>query len=237
MYEDDALIAVDKPAGLLTVPLERRPDAPSVLEMLRDRFRSHGRRRTFVVHRIDQDTSGLVLFAKDERAQRALIAQFKRREPDRVYLAVVRGVPQPPRGTWRDRIVWDQKALIQKRARAGDADAEDAISDYRVVEPLGDAALLEVRLRTGRRNQVRIQAALRGHPLVGEQRYADGEAGRRTLRFGRQALHAWRLTFSHPSDGRQMRLEADPPPDFMDLLARLRARTTPGRGHRRGPAF
>ena len=230
-------MAIDKPAGLLTVPLERKPDAPSVLGMLEDRFRSHGRRRAFVVHRIDQDTSGLVLFAKDERTQQALVGQFKRREPERVYLALVRGVPEPPEGTWRDRIVWDRKALIQKRARASDKDAEDAISDYRVVEALGDAALVEVQLRTGRRNQIRIQAALRGHPLVGDRRYVSGEADANAAAFGRQALHAWRLTFIHPSDGREIRLEADPPPDFTDLLNRLRARARTRVVPRRDPAF
>jgi 23S rRNA pseudouridine1911/1915/1917 synthase len=224
VYEDDALMAIDKPAGLLTVPLERRPGRASVLGMLRERFRSRGRqRRIFVVHRIDQDTSGLVVFAKDEATQHALIHQFRRREPERVYLAIVRGVPQPPEDTWRDRIVWDRKALIQKRARAADRDAEEAISNYRVAEELGDAALLEVRLQTGRRNQIRIQAALHGHPLLGDRRYAD-ETVVGTIRFGRQALHAWRLTFRHPTDGRELRLESDPPPDFADLLARLRAR-------------
>jgi 23S rRNA pseudouridine1911/1915/1917 synthase len=219
------------------VPLERKPGAPSALGMLKERFRSHGRRRIFVVHRIDQDTSGLVLFAKDEHAQHVLISQFKRREPDRVYLAIVHGVPEPRQGSWSDRIVWDRKALIQKPARAGDRDADDAISEYRVVEPFREAALLEVRLRTGRRNQIRIQAALRGHPLVGERRYGNDDAHRDRIRFERQALHAWRLTFSHPEDGREIALQADVPPDFNDLLKRLRARA--GRPAKRypGPAF
>lgn len=221
IYEDDSLIVVNKPAGLLAVPLERNPAVPSVFDRLEERFRSHGKRRPFVVHRIDQDTSGLVVFAKDARAQKALADQFKRREPERVYWAVVHGRPDPPRGTWRDRLVWDTRALIQKRAREGD----EAISDYRVVESLRDASLIEVRLRTGRRNQIRIQAALRGHPLVGERRYV-AEGGRvRAIPFGRQALHAWRLTFRHPVDGRSIELEAPPPADFADLLARLRLRT------------
>ena len=99
--------------------------------------------------------------------QRVLVDHFRRREPERVYLAVVHGRPNPTTGTWRDRLVWNAKALIQRVARPGDSDAEEAISDYKVVEELRNASLLEVRLRTGRRNQIRIQTAIRGHALVG----------------------------------------------------------------------
>jgi 23S rRNA pseudouridine1911/1915/1917 synthase len=222
VYEDDWMIVVDKPAGILSVPLERNPGVPSVAEQLVERFRSHGKRRPFVVHRIDQDSSGLVVFAKDARAQKALVDQFKRREPERVYLAVVHGELDPPSGTWRDRLVWDERALIQKAARPSDRDAEDAISEYRVVERLRGASLVEVRLQTGRRNQIRIQAALRGHPLVGERRYVSPQATPGAVRFRRQALHAWRLAFRHPRDGREVELEAPIPPDIAELLVRLR---------------
>ena len=173
VYEDDWLIVVNKPAGLLSVPLERNPGVPSVLEFLVDRFRSHGKRRPFVVHRIDQDSSGLVLFAKDLDSRHALLQQFKRRTPERIYQAVVHGHVHPPNGSWHDRLVWDTKALIQKPAARGDDNAEGAVSEYSVVELLKRASLVEVRLRTGRRNQIRIQAALRGHPLVGERRYTS----------------------------------------------------------------
>jgi 23S rRNA pseudouridine1911/1915/1917 synthase len=226
VFEDDDLIAVNKPAGLLSVPLERKRDAPSVYEQIEARLRSHGKRRPFVVHRIDQDTSGLVVFAKHADAQRQLKAQFARREPDRVYLAVVYGHPRPDSGTWRDRLVWDARALIQKETHPRDREGTDAISEYRVVETFRDASLIEVRLHTGRRNQIRIQARLRGHTLVGEERYIYGPDTLRTIAFGRQALHAWRLRFQHPADGRTMRFEAPPPGDFKDLLARLRR---PGR--------
>lgn len=229
LHEDDSIVVINKPAGLLSVPLERNPAAPSALERLEDRYRSHGKQRLFVVHRIDQDTSGLVVFARNSSAQRVLVEQFKRREPERVYWAIVHGHPDPPGGLWRDRLAWNSKALIQKVAAPGDADAEEAISDYTVVEGLRDASLLEVRLRTGRRNQIRIQAALRGHPLVGERRYLSDSPPASLIHFERQALHALRLTFRHPRDGRTITLEAPPPPDFADLLARLRIR------FRRGP--
>ena len=224
VYEDDVLIVVNKPAGLLTVPLERKHDVPSVYDQIEQRFRSHGKRRPLAVHRIDQDTSGLVVFAKHADAQRALKDQFKRREPARVYWAVVYGTPEPVEGTWRDFLVWDERALIQKETHPKDPRATEAISTYRVVESFPGASLIEVSLRTGRRNQIRIQARLRGHTLVGEDRYVYGPATLRPIDFGRQALHAHRLTFRHPADERLLDFEAPPPPDFLDLLTRLRRR-------------
>ncbi len=224
VFEDDSLLVVNKPAGLLAVPLERKSDASSVYEQIRDHFRSRGKRRPLVVHRIDRDTSGLVVFAKDALAQERLKAQFKRREPERVYLAVVYGHPTPAAGTWRDHLVWDDKALIQKETHPRDPQASDAISDYRVLERFRDTSLVEVRLRTGRRNQIRIQARLRGHTLVGERRYVYGPDTLRTIAFERQALHAYRLAFRHPVDGRPLEFEAPLPPDLLALLERLRRR-------------
>jgi 23S rRNA pseudouridine1911/1915/1917 synthase len=224
VYEDDVLIVVNKPAGLLTVPLERNHDVPSVYDQIEQRFRSHGKRRPLAVHRIDQDTSGLVVFAKHADAQRTLKDQFKRREPVRVYWAVVYGAPEPAEGTWRDFLVWDEKALIQKETHPKDPRGSEAISKYKVLESFPGASLIEVSLRTGRRNQIRIQARLRGHTLVGEDRYVYGPETLRPIDFGRQALHAHRLAFCHPLDQRVLDFEVPPPADFLDLLTRLRRR-------------
>ena len=221
IYEDDRLLVVDKPAGLLAVPLERREDAASVFELLAGHLKGK-RRRPFVVHRIDRDTSGLVVFTKDAGTQHALRDQFKRREPERVYLAVVYGRPHPPEGSWRDRLVWDTRALIMKETHPHDPAGKDAISDYRVVEAFETTSLVEVRLQTGKRNQIRLQARLRGHTLVGEQRYVYGPDELRPIAFGRQALHAHRLTFRHPADGRTVQFESPLPADLQALLARLR---------------
>jgi 23S rRNA pseudouridine1911/1915/1917 synthase len=223
VYEDDDLLVVDKPPGLLAVPLEHKANAPSVFDRLEDHFRSRGKRKPLVVHRIDRDTSGLVVFAKTLRAQETLKEQFKRREPERVYWAVVYGQPSPPQGTWRDHLVWDTKALIQKETHRNDPRASDAISEYRVLETFEAASLIEVRLRTGRRNQIRIQARLRGHTLVGEKRYVYGPDEIRTIAFERQALHAHRLSFLHPADARRLTFESPPPADFQALLDRLRS--------------
>jgi 23S rRNA pseudouridine1911/1915/1917 synthase len=229
VHEDDVLLVLNKPAGLLSVPLARKAAASSVYEQLEQYFRSHHKRRPFVVHRIDRDTSGLVLFAKDARTQAALKAQFRRREPERVYWAIVYGHPDPPQGTWRDHLVWDTKALIQKETHPHDRRATEAISEYRVLERFRDASLIEVRLQTGKRNQIRIQARLRGHTLIGERRYVSPET-RRPIAFSRQALHAYRLAFRHPADGRLLRFEAPPPADFAALLARLRGARPDGVG-------
>jgi 23S rRNA pseudouridine1911/1915/1917 synthase len=225
VHEDDLLLVVDKPPGLLSVPLERNAGVPSIYDLVAAHLRSHGRRRPLVVHRIDQDTSGLVVFAKTAAAQAHLKGQFKRREPERVYRAVVYGRPDPAEGIWRDHLVWDDKALIQKETHPNDPHGTEAISEYRVVEAMRGASLIEVRLRTGRRNQVRLQARLRGHMLVGETRYVCGPEELRPIEFPRHALHAWRLTFRHPRDERLVQFEAPEPADFAELISRLRPRT------------
>jgi 23S rRNA pseudouridine1911/1915/1917 synthase len=222
VFEDDALIVIDKPAGLLAVPLPRRAEAPSVYDLLEEYFRHRGKRKPHVVHRIDRDTSGLVIFAKTGAAQAHLKQQFKRRQPERVYLAVVYGVPTPARGVWRDQLVWDEKVLIQKETHPRDPRGREAIAEYSTVEAFRDAALIEVRLRTGKRNQIRLQARLRGHTLVGEERYVYGPEALRPINFERQALHAARLEFLHPVTSRPMVFEAPMPPDMRALLAQLR---------------
>jgi 23S rRNA pseudouridine1911/1915/1917 synthase len=222
VYEDDAIVVVDKPAGLLAVPLERQEGAPSVQDELVFYLRSQGKRRPLVVHRIDRDTSGLVLFAKRADAQRHLKEQFKRREPERVYLAVVYGVPSPEAGVWRDRLVWDQRVLVQKETHPNDPRGQEAACKYKVLEVFGGASLVEVRLITGRRNQIRLQARLHGHTLIGEARYTYGPETLRPVEFPRQALHAHRLGFRHPVTGRGMSLESPLPTDMKELVETLR---------------
>lgn len=226
LYEDDDLIAVNKPPGVLAVPLERKESADSVLEQIGRHLRSHRTRRPFVVHRIDRDTSGVVLFAKHAAARANLRQQFLRREPKRIYRAVVYGHPVPETGTWRDHLVWDERALIQKETHPRDPRASEAISEYGVVERYRGASLVEIRLVTGKRNQIRIQARLRGHTLVGERRYVFGPATLRSIDFPRQALHAASLTVRHPADGRMLTFEAPLPADMRKLIAALRSEAT-----------
>ena len=248
VYEDEHLLVLNKPAGVLAVPLplQRRQSARSVFDDVKAYLGRRRRGRPLVVHRIDRDTSGLVVFAATVAAQAHLKAQFTRHAPERVYLAVVHGHPSPATGVWRDHVIWDARSLMQKPTHARDPRGKEAVSRYRVVERLAGAALIEVTLVTGRQNQIRIQARLHGHPLVGEQRYVDPstlqepqgrlERGRkatssgqanaatagRAIAFPRQALHAHRLTFAHPADRRALGFEAPLPDDLAALIGRLR---------------
>lgn len=229
VHQDQAILVADKPAGWLVEPLPGETGEVTLLDLLADHLRMQARARPYVVHRIDRDTTGLVLFALTPAARDDLKTQFERRTPERVYLAVVHGLVQPPSGTWRDKLVWDKQRLVQKRAHVHEERAKDAVADYRVLEQLRAAAVLEVSLVTGKRNQIRLQAALRGHPLVGERLYtgaggdpvaADPDAPR--LSFPRQALHAARLAFRHPGTRRRVELTAPIPDDIRGLIERLR---------------
>ncbi len=227
LYEDENLLVVNKPAGLLAVPLGRGRGGPasrSAYGLVAEHLGPRGRRTPFVVHRIDRDTSGVVVFAKTAAAQQAVKDQFARREPERVYWAVVHGHPRPAQGRWRDHLAWDHDALKQTVSSAKDPRAVEAISDYRVLETFAETSLVEVRLQTGKRNQIRIQAARRGHALVGERQYAKSP-----MAFPRQALHAYRLSFAHPVDGRTLTFEAPLPQDLIDLLQRIRTNRKAGR--------
>jgi 23S rRNA pseudouridine1911/1915/1917 synthase len=222
VYEDEALIVIAKPAGLLTVALDNKLHEPSLYDQIKQHLRSQGKRRPLVVHRIDRDTSGLVVFAKTSQAQERLKAQFERREPERIYWAIVYGHPKPDQGTWHNFLLWDQDHLIQRPARASDQLAKEAISHYRLLESSQRASLIEVTLVTGKQHQIRVQAGLRGHPLIGERQYVLEPAPRQPIEFPRQALHAYRLGFRHPADDRALNFEAPLPEDFQSLLNALR---------------
>jgi len=222
--DDAAFIVADKPAGLLVEPLPGRGgEEVTLLDLLCHHLRHAPRAALHVVHRIDRDTSGLVLFARTAEARDALKDQFERRTPSRVYQAVLEGVVTPASGTWTDRLAWDASRLRQRKAHATDARAREAVARYEVVEQFEAAALVRVSLVTGKRNQIRVQAGLRGHPLLGERQYRFGSPPVQGLpRIDRQALHAWRLGFRHPATGQPVTLTADPPADFRRLLAALR---------------
>lgn len=220
VFEDDSLIVVDKPAGVLTVPHPSRHDEPSVLDTLDEDYAARTRSSPLVVHRIDRDTSGLVVFARTPRAMRAMKEQFLRREPERAYLALLTGMPTPPMGTWADRFIWNARDRRLEPARPGAHDVLDAVAHYVVRERLRGASLVEIHLVTGRRNQIRAQAALHGHPVVGERQY-EGQ-GPAPLPFPRQALHAHRLAFDHPHAGHRVAFESPLPQDLHQLLDRLR---------------
>lgn len=227
IFEDDDLVVVDKPAGLLTVPRTKIDRADTLVARLERALDPERKQRLFVVHRIDLGTTGLVVVARNARAHDHLKEQFRRREPERRYLAILHGIPFPEEETWEDVLLADKSVRIQRRARQGEPSAK-AISRVAVVERFAgtdrfvESCLLRVDLVTGKRNQIRVQAALRGHPLVGDTLYTS-EKTPSTIPLGRPALHATRLAFLHPRDHGRLVFESPLPPDMEGLLRKLRA--------------
>jgi 23S rRNA pseudouridine1911/1915/1917 synthase len=230
VHKDESVLVLDKAPGWLVEPLPGEEGGEvTLVDLLNDHLRGASRIRPHVVHRIDRDTSGLVLFALTPTAKEHLKRQFERRTPERVYLAVVNGRPQPASGTWRDKLVWDKERLVQKRAHLQEVRGKDAEADYRVIEQFAEQALIEVWLVTGKRNQIRVQAGVRGYPLVGERLYRFGrEKGDREPDFDRQALHATRLAFQHPRTGHRVQFTSPLPVDMATLVARLRSQRPAG---------
>lgn len=225
VFEDDQLLVINKPAGLLTVRLEAQPDEDSLENRLGKYLRSHGRKHPLAVHRIDRDTTGLVVFAKTESARQHLKQQFFNRQPQRIYQAIVHGIPEAHAGRWRDLVRWDQQYRVQKLCSPKNSQAHEAICTYRVLETFTQASLLEIALITGKRNQIRLQAAVRGHQLIGEKIYLSDPPPDNDIGLPRQALHAYQLAFCHPTTNKVMEFESPLPEDLEKLLRKLRSWT------------
>ena len=210
VHEDADLLVFDKPAGLLTIATERERDRTAYRFLWDYLGGQTPPRRPFIVHRLDRDTSGLVVLAKSPAVKRRLQAQFEARTVERVYVALVEGRVHDDTGTLTTRLVEDRSLRVRPArpgARREAAAAREAITHYRVLERRADATLLEIALGTGRRRQIRVQLAALGHPIVG-----DADHGSRRL--GRLRLHAARLAFVHPATGRRLSLDSAPPPEL-----------------------
>jgi 23S rRNA pseudouridine1911/1915/1917 synthase len=228
-YEDEHLIVVDKPAGLVVHPAAGNFDGTLVNALLHHCAGSlsgiGGVERPGIVHRIDKDTSGLIIAAKTDRAHVGLAAQFAKHSIDRRYRAIVAGLPNPPAGTV-DAPLARSAANRQKMAIVDSARAKRAVTHYRLVSPLQRAALIECRLETGRTHQVRVHMASIGHPLLGDPVY--GRPGRehrellKRLNFHRQALHAAELGFVHPVSKTKLSFKSAMPSDIQELFEALR---------------
>lgn len=218
LYEDKQIIAVNKPAGVLTVPIPGMKSAN--LQDALDLYLEPVKKKAQTVHRIDRYTSGVVLFAKSIRARSRLIKQFRNHEPARIYLALVRGIPDPPEGELVHYMKRVKEGFRNVIVPEGDPSGARARLLYRVVEKFMDASLLEVALDTGLKNQIRVQLTEIGHPTVGDRHYASGEQEEKLI--DRQALHASRLEFHHPSTGEIIGLEAEIPKDFKRLIVYYR---------------
>lgn len=227
MHEDADVIVVDKAAGVLTVPTARRERNTLV-----DLVSRHTRREVHVVHRLDRDTSGLLVFAKSERAARALIERW-REDHERIYAALVHGVITTDDGIIESRLVTtknlDRRSLRSNErprgphaARDGAEAGEDARTRYRVLERVQGACHVDVELDTGRRNQIRVHMADLGHPILGDDRYARN-ARPHPAWPGGLALHARLLVIVHPRTRERVRCLSPLPLAFVKFLARTRA--------------
>jgi 23S rRNA pseudouridine1911/1915/1917 synthase len=225
-HEDDHLLVVDKPAGLVVHPAAGNPDGTLVNALLHHcagRLSGIGGvARPGIVHRIDKDTSGLLVVAKTDRAHAGLAEQFQRHTIGRRYLAIVAGIPTPPAGRIETNLARSE-ANRQKVAVVRPPRGRHAITHYRVLESLHGAALVECRLETGRTHQVRVHMAHVGHPLVGDPVYGQGRLADvcRDLGFHRQALHAAGLKLRHPVTQENLAFESPLPADIQELFTRL----------------
>ncbi|MGI3167795.1 RluA family pseudouridine synthase [Pseudooceanicola sp. C21-150M6] len=251
VYEDEDLIVINKPVGMVVHPAPGSPDGTLVNALLHHCGDSlsgiGGEKRPGIVHRIDKDTSGLLVVAKTDRAHHALAAQFEKHSSERAYLALCHGVPSlaDPRLRGLAGVSADGAGVVkiqtrlarhrtdrQKQAVVSDG-GRHAVTRARLIEAFGDsAALVECRLETGRTHQIRVHMAYIGHGLVGDQTYGGRRKAGRNVgalaahglnSFPRQALHAAVLGFEHPADDRWLRFEAPLPPDMAELLAVLRS--------------
>lgn len=211
LYQDDAILAVDKPAGLSVLPEGWEKDAPYLVKVLEEQFG-----KVWVVHRIDKVTSGVILFALTAEAHRSLNIQFEKHEVEKVYHALLNGVPN-----------WEEKATKfplrvnvghKHRTVADDRRGVRSETRFRLLERYQAGALVEAMPMTGRTHQIRVHAYAMGHPLVGDILYSAPETGI----ISRPALHARSLTFTHPATGKRMTVQADYPIDFQAAVEALR---------------
>jgi 23S rRNA pseudouridine1911/1915/1917 synthase len=217
-YEDDAVLVVDKPAGLVVHPGAGAPEAPTLVDLLAGRVAGGpDPARPGVVHRLDRDTSGLLVLARTEEAYAALQRAMGQREIAREYLALVEGVPPARSGLIDAPIGRDRR--VRTRMSTETDNPREARTRFAIERVLGDeeAALLRVTLETGRTHQVRVHLQAIGHPVAGDPEY--GTAGRFGLQ--RQFLHAARLGFDHPVSGERVELRSALPADLADALGGL----------------
>jgi 23S rRNA pseudouridine1911/1915/1917 synthase len=241
VYEDKDVIVIEKPAGLVMHPAAGNPDGTLVNALIAhcgsDLSGIGGEMRPGIVHRLDKDTSGLLVAAKNERAMNSLSKQFAAHTVERAYNAVVWGAPRKGDGMIEGEIA--RNPFDRKRMAVVRGGGKVARTRYRVIETFGDnirpfASLIECRLETGRTHQIRVHMTHLGHPLIGDPDYgrarqpprpkteAEEIAFTAAREFPRQALHAWLLGFQHPTARKDMHFESPWPADFSSLVNALR---------------
>ncbi|MEN9360075.1 MAG: Ribosomal large subunit pseudouridine synthase [Verrucomicrobiota bacterium] len=217
LFEDEAVLVVEKAAHLLTVPTPKR-EKDTLVHLLQNHL-SRGRKhspRVEVVHRLDRGVSGILVFAKSEKVAEAIRRQFIAHKPERIYIAVVAGVIREASGTFDKNIV-DDETTVHRFCSDSEDEGERAVTHWEVLQRLKASTLVRIRLETGRRNQIRVHFADAGHPVLGDPRYGGEEAKRRSLGL-RMALHAASLSLNHPVTGKLLRFESPWPQEIQALL-------------------
>ena len=211
IHLDEQIIVINKPAGLPVLPDGWEPDAPYLRQMLEDQFQ-----KIWVVHRLDKVTSGVMVFARTAEAHRELNRQFERHEVEKVYQAIVEGVPPWDEHTARHMLQTNvgrkhRTVVVRKRGKNSE-------TEFKVLKRGQEQALVEARPKTGRTHQVRVHLSALGFPILGDMLYSASE----TDLIARPALHALSLTFTHPGSGKRETYTVDPPNDFLAALERLK---------------
>ena len=230
LYEDADVVVIDKPAGLVVHPAAGHADGTLVNALLfhvKDLSGVGGEIRPGIVHRLDKDTSGVMVIAKHDAAHRKLTEAWNTERVRKEYIALVYGTPSSERGTVDAPVGRDPRDRKKMAVVAG---GRAAITDYEVAERLRYVSLLRCRLRTGRTHQIRVHMKHLGHPIVGDPAYSgpqwrgipDKRVQKLLSSLERQMLHAARITFTHPSTGAPMTFDAPLPRDFADVIAALR---------------
>jgi 23S rRNA pseudouridine1911/1915/1917 synthase len=226
LYEDDALLVIEKPPGLLTIGTDRERERTAYRMVWAYLRGARPPRRPFIVHRLDRETSGLLVVAKTPEAQARLQGQFAAGNAERRYVAIVEGRMTASEGTLRDVLVEERSLRVRpadpSRPPPKGRRARIAITRYRVLERRADATRVGLRLGTGRRHQIRVQLAKIGHPVMGDLRH-----GARRDPLHRLCLHATRLGFRHPDTGKPVEFDSPPPAEFASIGRPLDRDTSP----------
>lgn len=212
IFEDQYLIVIEKQAGVLSIATEKQKDNTAYSILSGHVKKQDPRNRIFVVHRLDRETSGLMMFAKSEKIQKLLQESWNATIEERTYLAVVEGYVEKKQDTITSYLV-ESKALIVYSSKNPEV-GQKAITHYEVLKSNKNFSLLKVNLETGRKNQIRVHAKDLGHSVVGDEKY-----GAKTDPIKRLGLHAWVLAFKHPITGKDLRFETEMPTKFMNLFS------------------
>ena len=220
IYEDADILVMNKPAGIVVHPAPGHASGTLVNALIhhcKDLAGIGGELRPGIVHRLDKDTSGLLVIAKNEAAMKNLVDQFKHRNVKKEYLALIWGCPKPERGTIKTLI--GRSETNRKKMSAKVKHGREAVTHYEVIEKMESASLVRLRIETGRTHQIRVHMAFKNHPVVGDTLY--GRA--RSFEATRQMLHAAELRFNHPRTGKELVFSALMPDDMLTACNALRS--------------